>query len=189
MWCFQRFLKFDNNSNILKSSISYILRLQFCQKLHNSQLDFTKPWILKIQHPKILNNPISGFISNSLDKSSGNPKPGIIQHILRVNFIGNTLRSTTHVNTYPIHTQFVKKNIPFTYLWAPKIHTFLSIKYIGASFLAQPNEYAAVKENRMTKPIRLGEGVQFLRWKSLVLQHSKTFWASLPFQIAGKHKC
>ena len=92
-------------------------------------------------------------------------------------------------NTYPIHTQFAPKNIPFTYLWAPKIHTFLSTKYIGESFLAQPNEYAAVKENRMTKPIRLGEGVQFLRGKSLVLQHSKTFWASLPFQIAGKHSC
>ena len=78
-------------------------------------------------------------------------------------------------NTYPIHTQFAPKNIPFTYLWAPKIHTFLSTKYIGESFLAQPNEYAAVKENRMTKPIRLGEGVQFLRGESLVLQHSKTF--------------
>ena len=68
-------------------------------------------------------------------------------------------------NTYPLHTQF-----------APlKIHTFLSIKYIGASFLAQPNEYAAVKENRMSKPIRLGEGVQFLRGKIFVLRHSKTF--------------
>ena len=72
-------------------------------------------------------------------------------------------------NTYPLHTQFAPKNIPFTYLWAPKIHTFLSIKYIGASFLAQPNEYAAVKENRMSKPIRLGEGVQFLRGKILCL--------------------
>ena len=78
-------------------------------------------------------------------------------------------------NTYPLHTQFAPKNIPFTYLWAPKIHTFLSIKYIGASFLAQPNEYAAVKENRMSKPIRLGEGVQLLRGKIFVLMHSKTF--------------
>ena len=78
-----------------------------------------------------------------------------------------------------IHTHYIPylppKNIPFTYLWAPKIHTFLSIKYIGASFLAQPNEYAAVKENRMSKPIRLGEGVQFLRGKIFVLMHSKTF--------------
>ena len=92
-------------------------------------------------------------------------------------------------NTYPLHTQFAPKNIPFTYLWAPNIHTFLSIRYIGASFLAQPNEYAAVKENRMSKPIRLGEGVQFLRGEIFVLMHSKTFWASLPFQITGKHSC
>ena len=92
-------------------------------------------------------------------------------------------------NTYPLHTQFAPLNIPFTYLWAPKIHTFLSIKYIGAFFLAQPNEYATVKENRMTKLIRLGEGVQLFRGKSFVLRHSKTFWASLPFRIAGKHSC
>ena len=78
-------------------------------------------------------------------------------------------------NTYPLHTQFAPKNIPFTYLWAPKIHTFLSIEYIGAFFLAQPNEYTAVTENKMTKPIILGEGVQFLREKSFVLRHSKTF--------------
>ena len=73
------------------------------------------------------------------------------------------------------HTQFAPKNIPFTYLWAPKIDTFLSTKYIGESFLAQPNEYAAVKENRMSKPIRLGEGVQLLRGKIFVIMHSKTF--------------
>ena len=76
---------------------------------------------------------------------------------------------------YLIHTHFHPKNIPFTYLLAPKIHTFLSIKCIGASFLAQPNDYATVKENRMAKPIRLGEGVLFLRGKSFVLRHSKTF--------------
>ena len=89
-------------------------------------------------------------------------------------------------NTYLIHTHFPPKYIPFTYLWAPKIHTFLSF---SASFLAQPMTRRQWRKTEWKSRLDWVRGVQFLRGKSFVLGHSKAFWASSPFQLAGKHSC
>ena len=89
-------------------------------------------------------------------------------------------------NTYLIHTHFLPKYIPFTYLWAPKIHTFISF---GASFLAQPMTRRQWRKTEWKSRLDWVRGVQFFRGKSFVLGPSKAFWASSPFQLAGKHSC